>query len=39
MALTVFNYSRFCYIYNIYSGVNKNINKKNGVILKYFDIY
>ena len=39
MAPTVLNYSRICYVYNIYSSNNKDINKKEGVILKYFDIY
>ena len=33
MALTVLNYSRIYHIYNIYSGINRSINKKKGDIL------
>ena len=40
MALAIFNYNRFCYVYNIYSSINKNIHKKEwcNIILKYFNI-
>ena len=36
MALTALNYSR---IYYIYSGINRGVNKKEGAILQYFDVY
>ena len=39
MALAALNYSRICHIYNIYSGINRGINKKEGAILRYFDVY
>jgi hypothetical protein len=39
IALAALNYSRICYIYNIYSGINRGVNKKEGVILRYFDVY
>ena len=39
MALAILNYSRIYYIYNIYSSINRGINKKEGVILRYFNIY
>ena len=39
MALATFNYSRICYIYNIYSSINRGINKKEGAILRYFNVY
>ena len=40
MALAIFNYSRFYYIYKVYSSINKDSNKKEQCnILKYFDIY
>ena len=39
MALAALNYSRICYIYNVYSGINRGINKKEGAILRYFDVY
>ena len=39
MALTALNYSKICYIYNIYNGLNRGVNKKEGVILGYFNIY
>ena len=39
MALAVLNYSRIYYIYNIYSGINRGINKKKGAILRYFNVY
>jgi len=39
MALAALNYSRICYIYNIYSGINRGVNKKEGAILRYFDVY
>ena len=39
MALATLNYSRICYTYNIYIGINRGVNKKEGAILGYFDIY
>ena len=39
IALTALNCSRICYIYNIYSGINRGVNKKEGVILRYFNVY
>ena len=39
MALAALNYSRICHIYNIYSGINRGVNKKEGAILRYFDVY
>ena len=39
MALTALNYNRIYHIYNIYSSINRGINKKEGAILRYFDIY
>jgi hypothetical protein len=39
IALATLNYSRIYHIYNIYSGINRGINKKEGVILKYFNVY
>jgi len=39
MALATLNYSRICYIYNVYSSINRGINKKEGAILGYFDVY
>ena len=40
MALAILNYSKVCYIYGIYSGinrdVNRDVNKKIGI--RYFDI-
>ena len=39
IVLTTLNYSRIYYVYNIYSGINRGINKKEGVILRYFNIY
>ena len=39
MALAALNYSRICYIYNIYSGINRGVNKKEGAILRYFDVH
>jgi hypothetical protein len=38
MALAVLNYSRIYYIYNIYSSINRGVNKKEGAILRYFDV-
>jgi len=37
--LAILNNSRICHIYNIYSSINKGVNKKEGVILRYFNIY
>ena len=39
MALAALNYSRIYYIYNIYSSINRGVNKKEGAILGYFDVY
>ena len=39
MALATLNYSRICHIYNVYSSINRGINKKEGAILRYFDVY
>ena len=39
MAPTALNYGRICHIYNVYSSNNKGVNKKEGVILRYFDIH
>ena len=39
MVLAALNCSRICYIYNIYSSLNKSVNKKKGAILEYFNIY
>ena len=39
MALAILNYSRIYYIYNIYSGINRGVNEKEGVILEYFNVY
>ena len=34
-ALATLNNSRVCHIYNIYSGINRGVNK----ILRYFNVY
>jgi len=39
IALAILNYSRICYIYNVYSGINRGINKKEDAILRYFNVY
>jgi len=39
MALTALNYSRIYYIYNIYISINRGINKKEGAILRYFNVH
>ena len=39
IALTVLNNSRIYHIYNIYSGINRGVNKKEGAILRYFDVH
>jgi hypothetical protein len=39
IALTALNYSRICHIYNIYSSINRGVNKKDGAILRYFNVY
>jgi hypothetical protein len=31
MALAVLNYCRICYIYDIYSGINRGVNKKGEI--------
>ena len=36
IALAALNYSRICHIYNVYSGINRGINKKEGAIVGYF---
>jgi len=38
MALTILNYSRICHIYNVYSSINRGVNKKEGVIVRYFNV-
>ena len=39
IALAALNYSRICHIYKIYSSINRSVNKKEGVILRYFNVY
>ena len=39
MALAALNYGRICHIYNIYSGLNRGVNEKEGAILGYFNVY
>ena len=39
MAPTVLNYSRICHVYNIYSSINRGVNKKEGAILRYFEVH
>ena len=39
MVFAALNYSRICYVYNVYGGINRGVNKKEGVILRYFDVY
>jgi hypothetical protein len=39
MALAILNYSKIYHIYNIYSSINRGINKKEGAILRYFNVY
>jgi len=39
IALTALNYSRICHIYKIYSSINRSVNKKEGAILGYFNVY
>ena len=39
MAPTALNSSRIRYIYNIYSSNNRGVNKKEGVILRYFNVH
>ena len=39
IALAILNNSRVCHIYNVYSGINRGVNKKEGVILRYFDVH
>ena len=39
IALTALNYSKICHIYYIYSGINRGVKKKEGAILRYFDVY
>ena len=36
MALVALNYSRICHVY---SGINRGVNKKEGAILGYSDVY
>ena len=36
MVLAMLNYSKICYIYNIYSSISRDINKKEGVIYKAY---
>ena len=39
IAFAAFNCNKICYVYNIYSGINRSVNKKESAILKYFDVY
>ena len=39
IALAVLNRSRICHVYNVYSSINRGVNKKEGAILKYFNVY
>src|SRR6266567_138583 len=39
IALAALNYSRIYYVYNIYGGINRGINRKEGAILRYFDVH
>jgi len=39
IALATLNYIKICHIYYIYSGINRGINKKEGAILRYFNVY
>ena len=39
MVLIALNCNKICYVYNIYSSINKGINKKKDAILKYFNVY
>ena len=39
MALATLNYHRICHVYNIYSGINRGVNKKEDAILRYFNVY
>ena len=32
IALAALNYSRICHIYNIYSSINRGVNKKEGTV-------
>ena len=35
MALATLNYSKICYIYYIYSSINRGVNKKEGDVLVF----
>jgi len=39
ITLAALNNSRICHIYNVYSGINRGVNKKEGAILRYFNVY
>ena len=39
IALAALNYSKIYHIYNKYSSINRGINKKEGAILGYFNVY
>jgi len=39
IALAALNHSRICHVYNVYSSINRGVNKKEGAILRYFDVY
>jgi len=39
IALAALNCSRICHIYNIYGNINRGINKMEGAILGYFNVY
>ena len=38
MALATLNYSKICHVCYIYSGINRGVDKKEGAILRYFDV-
>jgi len=39
IALAALNCSRICHIYNVYSSINRGVNKKEGAILRYFNVH
>ena len=39
IALAALNCNRICHVYNVYSGINRGVNKKEGAILRYFDVH
>ena len=38
IALAALNCSRICHVYNVYSGINRGVNKKESAILRHFDV-